>query len=219
MNPPRLLLVAATLLAGISSTACTTEVEGRAKDRIFPTGRVIFDLDEGAPAEPKEGERGRRFFQGFEFNGTGTRGDFVLDKGLGRADFRILNGSVAYRFGVQGRRGYFHGLVGLSLDALRVDNNPTVDISETYFGPMFGFEGRIRLRDWLHPYMREQISFLEQGSNSNQWEIGLMFTPIERVDFFAAFRRWDGYYGDAAPNGVDLDLEWRGVVLGAVVRL
>ncbi|MEZ6038411.1 MAG: hypothetical protein R3F29_13085 [Planctomycetota bacterium] len=220
MKSPRLLLTAATVAVGLSSTACSN-IEGRANDRLFPTARVIFDLNEGGLAEPAEpGEKARRrFFHGFEFSGTGTQGSFRLDDNLGRADFQIVNGSALYRFGVQGRRGYFHGLVGVSLDNLSVDDNPTVDISESYFGPLIGFEGRVRLRDWLHPYMREQASFLEEGSFSNQWEIGMMFTPAPEFDLFAAYRRWDGYYGDAGPNGRDLDLEWRGVVLGMVLHL
>lgn len=206
----------------LALAACaSSDVNGRDKDRLFPMARVVLDLDEprGEPGEPPYRDSHRRFRQGLELEVSGTAGDFVLDNGVGPTDYTVVHGSAAYRAGFAGSRVQGFGLVGLAIDRIDLSGNALATNDESFFGPMFGFEGRLRVRDWFSPYLRLTGFLMEQGSFAEQFETGVVFTPGERFEGFVAFRRWEAEYGDAAPFGRDLQLEWRGLVLGFGVRL
>lgn len=196
--------------------ACeSSDVRGHDKDRVFPTLRVVFET----PEPEVEGERPGRFRQGLEIEASGTAGNFELDGGVGATDYRVLHGSAAYRFGFAGSRAQFFGLVGVGIDRLDLSDNPVATTEESFFGPMFGFEGRFLVREWMSPYVRLSGFVLEEGSHGSHLEAGLLFPAFERTEAFVAFRRWRTEYGNAGPFGRDLDLEWRGVVLGFGMRL
>jgi hypothetical protein len=203
------------LLAGCAST----DLEGSDRGVLMPTVRAVFDLSEGGEGDQDSGPM--RFDHGFELAATGASDSMVLDGvvgGPGDVSYQALHGSALYRVGFDGRRAAVHGLVGVGVDRVELTDNPLVRGEEGYAGPMVGVEAELRVRDWFAPYLRLTTQVMDQGAFSQQFEIGARFPTCSAADVLVAWRSWDAEYEDLARTGQDLEVDWRGFVLGFGLR-
>lgn len=207
------LSVAASVLASCGGLFSSADTRARDRGLVFPTGRAEWRFDE------RDGD-GRRaqFEQGVEAEMSFASGAFDVSNGVGRTDYDLLHGGIAYRAGPSWTWGELHGLAGLMAQRLEFDGSPAATRSETYVGPMLGGEARFRPIDRLALYGRGVLGHLESGSYSTWWEVGAAFEVASRVELLAAFRRWDAEYGSFAPLGRDANLDFEGLVLGVAVR-
>ncbi|MCA8952498.1 MAG: hypothetical protein KDE27_23505 [Planctomycetes bacterium] len=207
------------LSAAVLGACALDDTHGTDSDRLFPTARIVLPFDGAARDGPSPaGERRRRFHHGIEVDLSGTAGEFDLSDGIGRTDYSVVHGSLAYRFGIEASRVEVKGLVGVATDRIDLSDNPMVDVEESYFGPMFGVETRVRARDWFEPYARATWSLMERASSSSQLEFGAVFPVVDEFELFVAYRHWRGLYGDAVPVDRDLDARWRGIAIGFGVQ-
>ncbi len=222
MYARHLCLFLVALLPALGAACASTDLEGSDRGLVFPTVRAVFDLDE---EEGTEQDAGRMAFShAFEVSVTGVSDSMrvggVGPGGGGSADvsYEALQGAALYRVGVAGRRAAVHGLVGVGFDRVDLSGDPLARGSEGYAGPMVGVEGELRVQDWFVPYLRLTAQMMDQGVVSQQFEVGLRVPTCSAADVTLAWRSWDAEYAELASTGQDLEVDWRGVVLGFGLR-